>query len=98
MKLLFCGDPHGQFRHVIEAAGHTKADAVVLLGDMEPERPLHVELAPLIERQRPIHWIPGNHDADSDEIWMRVWGSELADQNIHGRVVELTDGTRLAGL
>jgi hypothetical protein len=27
-----------------------------------------------------------------------VWGSELALQNIHGRVVTLPDGTRLAGL
>lgn len=96
--ILFCGDPHGEFRHIIETAGHTKASAVVLLGDMEPERPLHVELAPLLERTVPIWFVHGNHDSDSDELWMRVWGSELADRNVHGRVVELPDGRRLAGL
>jgi len=96
--VLFCGDPHGAFRHIIEKAGHTKASAVILLGDMEPERPLHLELAPLLERKVPIWFIHGNHDADSDELWMRVWGSELAERNVHGQVIELPDGRRVAGL
>lgn len=93
---LYCGDPHAEFAHIIRAA--TKASAVVLLGDMEPRRPLHVELAPIIERGVPVYFIHGNHDADTDELWMRVWGSELADHNVHGRVVELPNGQRLAGL
>lgn len=96
--ILYCGDPHGQFRHIIEVAGHTRASAVVLLGDMEPERPLHAELAPLIEREVPLYWIPGNHDSDAVPIIGRVWGSKLADHNIHGKCVTLPDGTRLAGL
>lgn len=94
--ILFCGDPHGVFRHIIAAAHHTNASAVVLLGDMEPQRPLHLELAPLIEQ--PVWFIHGNHDADSDDLWMRIWGSELADRNVHGKVVELPNGLRLAGL
>jgi len=93
--VLFCGDPHGRFSHIIEAAGQTQASAVVLLGDMEPGRLLHLELQPILER---VWWIPGNHDSDSDELWRRVFGSEHAERNIHGRVVELPDGTRLAGL
>lgn len=97
-QVLFCGDPHGRFRHIIEAAERTHASAVVLLGDMEPQRPLHVELASLIERKVPVWFIHGNHDSDSDQLWMRVWGSELADRNVHGRVIELPDGRRLAGL
>lgn len=96
--VLFCGDPHGKFRSIIDAAGHSKASAVVLLGDMEPRQPLHVEVAPLLARQVPVCWIPGNHDADSDEMWMRVWGSDLEDRNVHGKVVELPNGLRLAGL
>lgn len=96
--VLYCGDPHGQFRHIIEAAGHTKAGAVVLLGDMEPQRPLHIELAPLIEREVPIFFVHGNHDADSDSMFEKVWGSELANCNVHGRVVVLPNGQRLAGL
>jgi predicted phosphodiesterase len=94
--VLYCGDPHGEFRHIIDVAVNQNASAVVLLGDMEPKRPLQVELEPILDR---VWWIPGNHDADSDEVWQRVWGSEkLADRNVHGRVVTLPDGTRLAGL
>lgn len=93
--VLYCGAPHGRFHHIVEAAGHTKASAVVLLGDMEPERPLHEELESILDR---VWWIPGNHDADSDALWTRVWGSRLEDRNVHGKVVTLPDGTRLAGL
>lgn len=71
------------------------ASAVVLLGDMEPARPMYLELESIADR---VWWIPGNHDSDSDELWRNVFGSELADRNVHGRVVELPDGTRLAGL
>lgn len=97
-QVLYCGDPHGRFRHIIEAAGHTKASAVVLLGDMEPTQPLHLELAPILARKIPVYFIHGNHDADSDELATRVWQSELAGMHVHGRVGELPDGTRLAGL
>ena len=96
--VLYCGDPHGKFAHIVEAAAHAGASAVVLLGDMAPARPMHVELAELVERGPPLYWIPGNHDADSDELWGRVWGSDLAQFNVHGQVVTLPDGTRLAGL
>lgn len=96
--VLYCGDPHGRFRHIVDAAGRTRAAAVVLLGDLEPQRPLHVELAPLVELAVPVFFIHGNHDADSDELWMRVWGSEFAEHNVHGRVVMLPNGQRLAGL
>lgn len=93
--VLYCGDPHGSFNHIIEAAAQTGASAVLLLGDMEPTRPLHEELEPILDL---VWWIPGNHDADSDDLWNRVWGSDLADRNVNGRVVTLRDGTRLAGL
>lgn len=96
--VLYCGDPHGRFHHIIEAAGSNKASAVVLLGDLEPKRPLHVELEPLLARNMPVYFIHGNHDADSDEIWTRVWSSEVANRNVHGQVVELPNGQRLAGL
>jgi len=98
--ILYCGDPHGEFRHIIEAANRTNAAAIVLLGDMEARRPLHLELAPLIERAKPIvcHFIHGNHDADTDVLWGNVWDSQIANQNVDGRVVELPNGQRLAGL
>lgn len=96
--ILYCGDPHGAFSRIIDAAQRTNASAVVLLGDLEPTRPLELELGPLLQRGVPTWFIHGNHDTDSDDVWHRVWGSKVVDRNIHRRVVELPDGTRLAGL
>jgi len=93
--VLYCGDPHGEFRHVIRAAEELRPSALVLLGDLEPERPLHEELGSIASK---VWFIHGNHDTDSDSNWSNVWESRLAERNIHGRVVTLPDGTRLAGL
>lgn len=93
--LLFCGDPHGQWHHILEAARDTRAQAVILLGDLEPLRPLHLELEPILDK---VWFIHGNHDTDSDTHFAHVWDSELRHRHIHGRVVTLPDGTRLAGL
>lgn len=62
---------------------------------MEPRQPLHIELAQIRDT---VWFIHGNHDADSDLSWNHVWGSKLADRNIHGRIVELPNGLRIAGL
>jgi len=98
--VLFSGDPHGgvrgTFQYLATVALQTQASAVVLLGDIEPDLPLDVALRML--ENLPVWWIGGNHDADSDELWRRTWGSGLADRCIHGRVVTLPDGRRVAGL
>lgn len=98
--VLFCGDPHGRFDHIVDAAidPAVGACAVVLLGDLQPRRMLHVELAPIVGRGLPLWFIHGNHDTDSEADWLHVWGSGLADRNVHGRVVDLPNGLRLAGL
>ena len=96
--VLYCGDPHGRFRHIFDAVARTQASAVVLLGDLEPKGPLQEELTPLIERELPVYFVHGNHDSDSDVLAERVWDGPFASQNIHCRVVTLPDGTRLAGL
>jgi Calcineurin-like phosphoesterase len=93
--LLFCGDPHGQWQHIIDAALQTQARAVILLGDLEPARPLHIELEAVRER---VWFIHGNHDTDHAANFANVWHSELAERNLHGRVVTLPCGTRIAGL
>ncbi len=93
--LLFCGDPHGQWQHIIEAALRTRARAVILLGDLEPARPLHIELESIWDR---VWFIHGNHDTDHPSHFANVWHSEVIHRNIHARVVELPCGTRIAGL
>lgn len=51
-NILFFGDVHGHFRHVIAAVEREKPDAIVLLGDIEGSRPLEVELSPIIGKTK----------------------------------------------
>lgn len=97
--LLFCGDPHGVFRPLVETAARLAPDGVVILGDLCPDRPLEAELAPLLEAGVPVAWIPGNHDADR-EAWIDALAHAaglITPGDIHGRVVEIA-GVRVAGL
>jgi predicted phosphodiesterase len=94
-EILFCGDVHGNMRHVVEAAQGLRPMAVVLLGDIESPQPLHLELAPIRDI---VWWVVGNHDTDRSESWRHLADSELAHRCLNGRVVTLADGTRLAGL
>lgn len=93
--MLFCGDPHGRYGHIVRAALDLRASAVILLGDMEAERPLHEELEAIVDRVWLIH---GNHDTDVAASWHSLWDSRLADRSVHAKVVELPSGVRLAGL
>lgn len=94
--ILFCGDPHGNFGHIIEAVQEHQPAAVILLGDVQAQRPLEVELAPILTSTE-IWLIHGNHDTDSQADHDHLFGSKLADRNLHGRVVEIA-GLRIAGL
>jgi len=94
-KLLFFGDPHGDFTSVIQAVEALQPQAVILLGDMQATRPLHVELAPIISTD--IWFIPGNHDTDSELFYDNLWGSTLGNKNLHGRVAQIA-GYNVAGL
>jgi predicted phosphodiesterase len=94
--IFFCGDPHGEFHHIVDAVKRERPDAVILLGDMELRLPLHVELAGILELTD-IWWIPGNHDTDSEHCHDNLFLSTLADRNLHRRIVEIA-GLRIAGL
>ena len=101
MVILVCGDPHGRFEHIVDAAKALKPTAVILLGDQDAQRPLHDELAPIAEI---VWWIHGNHDTESESAFANLFDAEagLRDRNLHGRVVTLPDGEgggiRIAGL
>jgi predicted phosphodiesterase len=94
--IFFCGDVHGQFGHVIKAVQAHRPDAVVLLGDLQAKAPLEVELAAILT-QTEVWFIHGNHDTDSEADHDHLFGSALADRNLHGRVVSVA-GVRIAGL
>lgn len=93
--ILFCGDPHGDFRALTRVALERPDALFVLLGDLQPRRPLHEELASIRER---VWFVHGNHDTDSASDFANVFECGMVDRNLHGRVVTLPNGTRVAGL
>ena len=95
-RIFFCGDCHGQFDHVIESAQAFLPAAIVFLGDLEARAPLDEILSAILEHTE-VWWIPGNHDTDRESNYDNLYGSGLADRNLHGKVVEIA-GARIAGL
>lgn len=99
--IWFCGDTHGDLGHVVEhvLAAHATGQApasIILLGDIDAPRPLHIELQET-RGLTEIFWIPGNHDGDDNMAWNNLVASELADRNLHCRVSEIASW-RVAGL
>ncbi len=94
--IYLCGDTHGSFDHIIDVVGQDRPAAVVFLGDLQAQRPLEIELATILDKTE-VWFIHGNHDTDSEADYDNLFGSALADRNLHGRVVEI-DGLRIAGL
>lgn len=95
-SIFFCGDLHGNFGLLINAVKTHLPRAIILLGDIQAEKPLNEELADVLD-MTDIWFIPGNHDTDSDRYFDNIYQSRLAHKNLHGRVVEI-EGVRIAGL
>ena len=94
-KVFLCGDPHGEFDHILSAIDQWHPDAVLILGDLTPSHSLD-EIFKGVKGTK-IYWIPGNHDTDSDLIYDRLWRSSFAKHNLHGRVQNVC-GVKVAGL
>ncbi len=94
-KIFICGDPHGRFGHIIGAINQFHPDAVVILGDLVPRHSLDDIFKDIGKTE--IFWIPGNHDADSDLIYDRLWRSKFGTNNLHGKVLDVA-GVKIAGL
>mgnify|MGYP001545220978 FL=1 len=95
-SILFFGDPHGDFEPVLEAVERMRPEAIILLGDLQAQRPLHMELAP-IRSKTDIWFIHGNHDTDSDQDFDNLFHSALGERNLDGRM-QVISGYRVAGL
>lgn len=94
--IYFFGDTHGHFDHVLEIVSRDRPAAIVFLGDLQVQRPLEVELESILGMTE-VWFIHGNHDTDSDADYDHLFGSALADRNLHGRVA-VVGGVRIAGL
>ena len=95
-KILFAGDPHGNFKPLISAVHKYRPTAVVLLGDYDLETPLDSCLQEIVDLTK-IWWIAGNHDFESPEKHKNLFNSALADKNLHLKVTEIA-GLRIVGL
>lgn len=87
--------PHGEFEHIVDAAKDVTPD-VVFLGDMDRTVPLDAALRGL-NKIVSVWWIPSNHDIDSEAVYDNLFNSNLATQNLHGRLVGVS-GVKVAGL
>lgn len=95
-KILFAGDPHGNFDPLINAVNQYAPEAVVLLGDYDLKKPLEHYLQPIMDKTK-IWWIPGNHDFDPPLHHKNLFSSQLSMQGLHLKVIEIA-GIRIAGL
>jgi predicted phosphodiesterase len=92
--ILFCGDPHGEFDHIIQRVQQTKPAAVIMLGDLCLAQPFEQTFASILELTD-IWFIHGNHDTDEVRYHDHLFA--CPERNLHGRVVE-TGGFKIAGL
>jgi predicted phosphodiesterase len=95
-RILFAGDPHGNFKPLIAAVHKCKPEAVILLGDYDLDSPLQHYLKEIIDLTE-IWWIAGNHDFESNSKYDNLFHSSLADKDLHLKVTEIA-GVRIAGL
>jgi len=96
MNMMFVGDPHGRYQHIIDAIHEQQPASCILVGDQSYEEPIDQVFAE-IDGVTAFHWIHGNHDTDRPEWHKSLFGSVWADRNLHGRVEQLS-GVRVAGL
>ncbi len=68
MTVLYCGDTHGRFQQIFQACDRCNPSAVVLLGDMEPQLPLDVELSPF-DFDGVLHPRPGTGGSSGHELF-----------------------------
>ena len=108
-SLWFCGDVHGEFRHLAHAMldAQPKPSWIIFLGDIDIDhKPFREVLEPL-RRNFPevkVAFIHGNHDADTYEHWAMLHDAGDA-VGFHGQVLVLqntgktySDSIRVAGL
>lgn len=94
--IYLLGDVHGSIDHLLPLIEAQRPEALIFLGDIESPVDFGRYVSEL-EAISPVWWIPGNHDTDRLASFANLFGSRLAERNLHGRVVDIA-GVRVAGL
>ncbi len=95
--ILFAGDPHGSFSHLLPFLHPDKngnPPAVVILGDLQINSPSVLEE---LAKHCDLWFIHGNHDSKTAAAYDALWGSEWHARNLHEKVQEI-QGVKIAGL
>ena len=74
MSLVIYGDPHGEWRPLLQAVADDRPAAIVILGDCDLVSPLHVELAPVFAAGVEVAYLYGNHEKDLPGFWDNLVG------------------------
>lgn len=70
--ILMFGDIHGNFEHVTQLVRTLRPAAIILLGDIEAQQSLEMELDKVLSLTG-VYWIHGNHDTDSIENYNNLF-------------------------
>ena len=88
MSLVIYGDPHGEWRPLLQAVDDDRPAAIVILGDCDLVVPLHVELAPVFAAGVEVAYLYGNHEKDLPGFWDNLVGDHPGGL-LHARVRRL---------
>jgi hypothetical protein len=95
-RIFIPGDVPCQFAHPSQLFDWERPDAILLLGDLTPRRPLEAESGPILIEAK-IRFSHGSHDTDSAQGHNHVSASSLTHWHRHG-TVEDNFGIRIAGV
>ncbi len=95
-RILFVGDPHGDFAPLINAVLSCRPEAVVMLGDYDLDKPLEHYLQPIADLTQ-VWWIAGNHEFECSSRYRYLFDSAFARNGLHLKVTEIA-GLKIAGL
>jgi predicted phosphodiesterase len=96
MTILFAGDPHRNFSPIIRACLAHPPGTLVLLGDLDCQRPVAEIFAAITAVGWRVRWILGNHDCETETAYDNLAG-DFPEGDFGFRVADL-DGIRVAGL
>ncbi len=96
MTILFAGDPHRNFTPILRASAALPVGALILLGDLDCQRPFTETFAPLLRQGWRTHWILGNHDCETEAAYDNLVGDHPRG-DLGFRLTDI-DGVRVAGL
>ena len=95
--ILFYGDPHKNWGPLYDACAiYSQPGHIIVVGDLELERPLHREISDVFDAGWSVHYILGNHDTHGCPQYMHLVDDHPSG-HLGGKVTPVGD-FQVAGL